>query len=1028
MARIKRRSKVFLGVAVAAMAIFVMVSFFPAVGAEEEESGIEVMSSEAVILDTTPNGTIEKARIVTFFGLQGEGSVDVRKEKSLEGESDWQGVRAFTTPTVEGDELVWRGLQVDGNANYLSSTMLSEEMVDEVRMQIPLKVEYIYEWNGEVISDPNEVTGQDGHFKVSLKLTNTSKEMTTLEYEDPATGQMVTEEVETYLPLVILPYDWYFDNQIFFNLKADPTGVVVPLPEIYQVGWSIPLFPPATEDDNLIWVEADVKNFAMPPLVLSANFIFPQTNQRDTLPEFIVGLEMLFDGVKQLNAGLSEGVAGLGDAATEDTLLFGTNAILGGLKEMDAGLGSSGTRDTLLYGTSQVLGGLQQMAEGLPGAQAALDTQLIPGVDQMIAGIGDPGTPDTLSYAIDATSLGLMSMLSGIGAPDVANTALYALSAMSMGLDQMAAGIGAPGTPDTLLYGVDQATLGLEDIRAGIGSSAMENTLLYAMSQMGAGLRDMKAGIGSPGAANTLLYAMAAMGAGLQDAQAGIGSATTPNTLLYAMAAMADGMEDMLAGIGSVGTPDTLLYGIDQISKGISSGSSSEPGVLEGIQEMQGGLVEMYEATSTSGEIFQATNLIRLLAPWTGPICDQLEQGIVLSTDPDNPSMHYGLGLMLDGTDQLVSGIGSPSTPDTLLYGTSQIQGGLLQMKEGIGGAAMENTLLYAAAQVQGGLQQIKDGIGAASVPNSLLYAVDQVQGGLNQILGGIGTPASQDTLLYAVAQVESGLKLMKAGIGAENTEDTLLYAMSAMSDGLGEMKAGIGAATTEDTLLYAVAQVGNGLELMKAGIGAEGAPNTLLFAMAQVQNGLNQMKTGLSSGDPNNPAIKEGLVMISAGLGEAVSGLGNTNTPNTLIYGADAIDDGVKQIDAGIGSTSTADTLLYGADQVNDGVQQVKDGLVQASDGTQQMYDGLAENLASLYLTESELEAIKVRGEEFDHILGRTVDAENGLAFIYQTPPTYNYTEGSQTSWLVAGVISVVVILALLLMSLLMRRKPVMG
>jgi putative membrane protein len=1010
MARIKRRGKVFLGVAVAAVAIFMIVSFLPAVSAEEEESAIEVMSSEAVILDTTHSGTIEKARIVTFFGLQGEGSTDVVKEKSLEGDSDWQGVRGFTTPTVEGDELIWKGLEVDGNANYLSSTMLTESMVDEVRMQVPLKVDYIYEWNGAVISDPNEVTGQDGHFKLSLRLTNTSKEMSTVQYEDPATGQMVTEEVETYLPLVILPYDWYFDNQTFFNLQADPTGVVVPLPEYYQVGWSIPLFPPATEADNLIWVEADVKNFAMPPLTLSANFIFPQTNQIDTLPQFVAGLEMLFDGVKQLNEGLTAGVAGLGDPATEDTLL---------------------------YGTDQILGGLQQMAAGLPEAQAALDEQLIPGVnemvsgisgqlipglDQAVAGIGDPGTPDTLSYAIDATSVGLMSMLGGIGAPDVANTALFALNAMSMGLDQMATGIGDPGTPNTLLYGVDQATMGLEDMRAGIGGSAMENTLLYAMSQMGAGLRDMKAGIGSSSSADTLLYAMAAMGAGLEDASAGIGSAATPNTLLYAIAAMADGMEDMLAGIGSASTPDTLLYGIDQVSKGISSGSSSEPGVLEGIQQMQDGMAEMYAATSTSGQIFQATNLIRLLAPWTGPICDQLEQGIVLSTDPNNPSMHYGLGLLLDGAEQLVAGIGSPTTPDTLLYGTSQIQGGLQQMKEGIGGASMENTLLYAVAQVQGGLQQLKDGIGAANITNSLLFAVDQVQGGLNQILGGIGTPASPDTLLYAVAQVESGLKLMKVGIGAENAEDTLLYAMSAMNDGLAEMKAGIGAADTKDSLLYAVAQVGNGLELMKAGIGAEGAPNTLLFAMAQVQNGLHQVKTGLSSGDMNAPGLKEGLVQVNAGLST-----GDPNNPGVK-EGLIMISAGLGDALNGLGSTSTPDTLLYGADQVNSGVQQVKDGLVQAADGTQQMYDGLAENLASLYLTEAQLEAIRIRGEEFDHILGRTVDAENGLAFIYQTPPTYNYTEGSQTSWIVAIAISAVIILALLLMSLLMRRRPVMG
>ncbi|RJP34786.1 MAG: hypothetical protein C4536_02290 [Actinobacteria bacterium] len=957
----KYRSKVLVSAVVAAAVVFTMIAFFPAASAEPAENEIDIISSEAVVLDTDYRGNIESARVVTFFGLTGEGSVDVVKDKDLEGNSPWQGVHGFTTPVVEGDTLVWRGLDVDGLRNVMSSSEIkSEEMIKELRIRIPLDLKYIYEWNGEVINDPNEITGQDGHLRLSLVMRNKSEETTVLEYEDPVTGEIKTEEVETYLPLVILPYDWYFPNDVFFNLEADPTGVVVPLPERYQVGWSIPLFPPATEEENIIWIEADVKNFALPPLVLSANFIFPQTNQRDTLPEFIVGLEMLFDGVRQMHEGL----------------------------------GSPETEDTLLYGAAAVKDGLEQMAAGLPEAEAALNTQLIPGVDEAVAGIGDPGTPDTLSYAIDATSVGLLSMLGGIGGPDVANSALYALSAMNAGLEEMSSGIGSVDTPDTLLYGVDQATLGLEDMVAGIGSAAMEDTLLYAMNQMGIGLGDMHAGIGSATTPDSLLYAMAAMGDGLEQSKAGIGSAATPDTLLYAMAAMADGLNSMLAGIGSITTPDSLLFGIDQVSKGISSGSASDPGLLEGIQEIEDGLVEMYNATSTSGEIWQATNLIRLMAPWTGPIVDLLEQGLILSEDPNDPSLHYGIGLMLEGTGQMIGGIGSPTTPDTLLYGTAQIKGGLEEMKAGLGGAAIPDTLLYAVAQVQGGLEQMKAGIGAASVPDTLLFAVDQVQLGLNSILAGLGTPVTPDTLRYAVAQVESGLELMKAGIGAENAQDTLLYAMSAMSGGLNEMKEGIGTATTTDSLLYAIAQVGNGLELMKAGIGAEGVQDTLLYAMAQVQHGLYQMKTGLSSGNLNDPGLKEGLIMVSAGLGDAVSGLGSTTTPDTLIYGAD----------------------------------QIEAGLTQMSDGTTQMYDGLAGQLGELYLTESQLEAIKIRGEEFDHIMGRTEDAENSLAFIYQTPPTYNYKQGSKSSWLVAGIISLLVIIALLLYSLLMRRKPVIG
>ncbi len=958
MKRVRHSAKTGAGVFFAAVLTLSLLTVFPAVGADSGGDAVEVLSSEAVILDTNHKGAVEKGRVITFFGLKGEGSVDLRKETDLPEGGNWQGVQSFTTPVVDGDCLVWKGLEVEGNANYLSSVMLGDEQIREVRMRIPLDIEYVYEWNGEIISDPDEKTGQDGHFKVYLRMKNASKEKRTLEYEDPETGEIKSEEVETYLPLVILPYDWYFPTDVFFDLKADPTGVVVPLPEHYQVGWSIPLFPPATEDSHTIWVEADVKDFSMPPLVISANFIFPQTNQRDTLPEFIIGLKMLFDGVRQIRDGL-------GSAETEDTLLYGMHAI----------------KD-----------GLEQMSAGLPEAKAAMDQQLIPGVEEAVAGIGDPGTPDTLSYAIDATSVGLMSMLGGIGGREVANTALYAINAMSQGLREMATGIGSVDTPDTLLFGVDQASAGLEEMARGIGDAAMQDTLLYAMNEMRKGLTQIREGIGTARANPSLLYAMSEMKKGLQEASLGIGSASTPDTLLYGIAAMADGLQQILEGIGAENTPDTLLYGVSEISKGISSGDPSNPGLLEGLQEIKSGVSEMYAQTSVGSELWSGLELIRVLAFWTGPIVDQLEKGLILSTDPDNPSMHYGLGLMLEGLRDMIAGIGSPETKDTLLFGINEVRKGLREIREGIGG---EEKLLYAAAQIRGGLEELKRGIGGVDQDPSLLFAVNEVEKGLNEIRGGIGDPTTNPSLLYAVAQVENGLKLMKAGIGSANKEETLLYAMSAMGDGLMRIKEGIGSENTADSLLYALAQVGNGLELMKAGIGAEGAPNTLLYAMAQVQHGIYRMKNGLSSGDMNDPGLKEGLMMISSGLGEAVSGLGSTTTPDTLLYGADQVESGLKRV---------------------------------SEEGINAMYEGLSGNLAQLYLTRSQLEAIRQRGKEFDHILGRTEGAENTLAFIYQTPPTYNYRQGSKKSWAVAGIISLLVIVAILSIGFATRRRPVLG
>ncbi len=939
MRHIKRRAKIFASILMAAVVVFTMIAFFPAASAEPADSDIEIFSSEAVVLDTDHYGDIEKVRIVTFFGLTGDGSVDVYKEKTLEGESKWQGVHGFTTPVVEGDYLVWRGLDVDGFRNVMSSTEIKNEgMVEEVSLRIPLDLQYRYYLDGEEV-DPETITGKSGHFRLELTMTNTSAEMTTLEYEDPATGEMKTKEVETYIPLAILPYDWYFDNNVFFNLEADPTGIVVPLPDHYQIGWSIPLFPPATEASNTIWIEADVKDFRLPTLVLSANFVFPQTNQRDPIPEFIVGLETLYDGVRQ----------------------------------MKDGLGTTETEDTLLYGAAAIKDGLEQMAEGLPEAQAALNTQLIPGVDEAVAGIGTPGTPDTLIYAINATSVGLMSMVGGIGGPDVANSALYALSAMSAGLEEMTAGIGSTDTPDSLLYAADQVAANLEKMEQGIGSAAMEDTLFFAMSGMRDGLLEMKEGIGSPDTDLSLLNGVFQVKGGLQQLKDGISSPVGDPDLLYAIEQVEAGLNEILAGIGSPETPDTALYALTEMIDGMylligaCMGSIGFVNLAKNEINDVGGLRDLVSEYMPEPQRTKALNYI------------------------DHPLL--GINSYLDLANQLTiqiwNGIGDPGAKDSLLYGCNELRKGMEEMKVGIGSPNSDPSLLFAMAKMKEGMvDEFLPGI------DLMLYGCGEIANGLDRMLVGIGSATTNPSLLYGVDQVEYGLKLMKDGIGSANADDTLLYAMSAMSGGLNEMKEGIGTSATTDSLLYAAAQVSNGMELMKAGIGAEGVPDTLLYAMAQVQHGLHKMKTGLSSGDLNDPGLKEGLIMVSAGLGDAVSGLGSVSTPDTLVYGAD----------------------------------QIEAGLTEMGDGTGQMYEGLAGNLAELYLTESQLEAIKIRGEEFNHIMGSTENAENSLAFIYQAPPTYNYKQGSKSSWMVAGMISMVIVIALLLMSLLLRRRPVIG
>jgi len=730
-----------------AVGIIVSLTMVLPASAQTGKGNVRVLDSEFVLCTMKSTGEVEEIQVFDWLSLDGDGTVNVREKAAFDDVGGYQGVKSFTKPSVEDGYIVWPEMNVDGPANVIATTKLSETDVEEARTRIPLDASFKYWFDEKPLTDLSTITGKEGHFKMELTLTNTSAEETEIEYEDALTGEMVTEEVDTYLPLVILPYDWYFDNSIFFNLEADPTGLVVYMPDMYNVGWSIPLFPPATEESHTIWVEADVKNFQMPPLTLAVAFVFPETNQVDALEQLGPAALMIYEGMVQVAEGI----------------------------------GTPETEDTLLYGITAVDDGVTQLAAGLPEASSNINSQMIPGVNQMVAGIGSPSTPDTLLYA------------------------------------------------DTAVIG------GLQGMSAGIGSATSKDTLLYALDQMAAGLN------------TTLGY---------------IGSSSTPNTLLYAANAIIGGLDN------PSGVP--------------------QPGLLQGL-----------------------TNIQLNTNPTTGPVMTNLTNIV-------------NLGNLLKATYPQFNPPYPPNDP------------------------TVDNIIAIA--------QGLQAAICTAPYPNSIY----------------------------------SGATAMIAGIGSASTPNTLLYGATAIYGGLAGIAAGIGSATTPDTLLYAVDQITQGLNAMKAGIGSSTSGDTLLYAMAQMQNGLYQLKSGLSTGSMSNPGIKEGLMLISSGIEEAVAGLGSPSTP---------------------------DTLLYGTSQINS-------GLTELGGGATQLEEGMATLISTLNMTDAELEIIHERGEEFDHFLGRAEGEENNVRFVYQSKPTYNYESGSSTSWIVAIVLSILIALGLVAGGILLSRR----
>ena len=105
-------------------------------------------------------------------------------------------------------------------------------------------------------------------------------------------------------------------------------------------------------------------------------------------------------------------------------------------------------------------------------------------------------------------------------------------------------------------------------------------------------------------------------------------------------------------------------------------------------------------------------------------------------------------------------------------------------------------------------------------------------------------------------------------------------------------------------------------------------------------------------------------------------------------------------------------------------GSNQIASGLTQLGDGATQLEEGVGELVTMLGMSEAELEVVKMRGEEFDHFLGRAEGEKNEVRFVYQSEATYNYETGNTTSWIVAIILSVIIALALIAGGILLARR----
>ncbi len=400
---------------------------------------------------------------------------------------------------------------------------------------------------------------------------------------------------------------------------------------------------------------------------------------------------------------------------------------------------------------------------------------------------------------------------------------------------------------------------------------------------------------------------------------AGIGSASTPGTLLYAVNAVQGGLNGLYGGLGQVmlglsnaSPTGGILEGLTAMKAALDAPYPN--GVVAGLQAMAAGL----GPASTAGTLLNQVN--QLIAMFSA-------DNFAATSPPDptgatmyayvNHNAAYGGAMnpqdiaVLNGMMSGIAGQLNAALPNLNLMYNSLV-------------APYPNGIIAGLQAMSTGMGQMITGIGSASTPGTLL-------GGLAAMQAGIGSASTPNSLLYAMAQMQFGLTAMQAGFGSASTPDTALYGLDQVEGGLAQMQAGFGSASTPDTALYGLAQIQFGLAQMQGGIGSTTAQDTLLYAIAAMSGGMTQIRYGLSSGSAAEPGLKEGLVQLSGGmyelsggldqlsggLDEAITGLGSSSTPDTALYGVNLVKEGMVTLQEGLTQATAEGTqvMLTGLD-----------------------------------------------------------------------------------------------------------------
>ena len=395
----------------------------------------------------------------------------------------------------------------------------------------------------------------------SYRVENTFSQTKVVKFDDTA-GKPHHTSIQLQLPLVA---------QLGVDVPSSLTGVTAPGATITttadgtrHVLWNMVLFTPLGSAAQDVSFTAD--GSGSPVAELRATAVDPTTtpglsNASQSASagyqqdDFWAGYASgANDGLKQIAGGLAQLLSGIQEGAD-------------GAQQLDAGTADaySGSQD-LTDGLGQINGGLDQLADNKAGLPAALSgvKQLKAGVDQVLAGIGDAETSDTLVNGADQLSAGLAQITAAFGdANDSANPGIaYGIKCAQDVVDLVVNG-NPTATPDSCFD-----TLG--GLRPPLPAlSSVPGTGIYV----------------------TLLSGVLAQA--LVPINAAMDTQVVPG-----LTALADGAAQIRAGLSTGSTKNPgVKEGLDQVSAGLKDLKSGLAEAVDGIQQLDAGSADAFSGS-----------------------------------------------------------------------------------------------------------------------------------------------------------------------------------------------------------------------------------------------------------------------------------------------------------------------------------------------------------------------------------------------------------------------------------------------